>query len=164
MPLILSRNFIWHVYRLIAETKIFRLEYPSYAFYMLRRNRLAKSILQKDITYCFKYREFSGIFTVNYHISDNSVQINIKFTFTVYEYIIAYVVYEHILLSNFIYMVFNIYNKYIYVYTYIYIYIYISYVYIYVCVCVCVCVCVLFVYSNIIATHTQAGHNGFTFI
>ena len=131
MPLILSRNFIWHAYRLIAETKIFRLEYPSYAFYMLRRNGLAKSILQKDITYCFKYREFSGIFTVNYHISDNSVQINIKFTFTVYEYIIAYVVYEHILLSNFIYMVFNIYNKYIYIYIYIYIHIY-MYIYIYI--------------------------------
>ena len=33
-----------------------------------------------------KYREFSGIFTINDHISDNSVQINIKFTFTVHEY------------------------------------------------------------------------------
>ena len=40
-----------------------------------------KSILQKDITYYFKHREFSGIFTVNNHISDNSGQI--KFTFTV---------------------------------------------------------------------------------
>ena len=73
-----------------------------------------KSILQKDITYYSKYREFSGIFTINDHISDNSVQINIKFIFTVYEYII---VYEHILLSNFIY---------IYIYIYI-IYIYLSY-------------------------------------
>ena len=27
---------------------------------------------------------------INDHISDNSVQINIKFTFTVFEYIIAY--------------------------------------------------------------------------
>ena len=34
-----------------------------------------------------KYREFSGIFTINDHISDNSIQINIKFTFTVHEYI-----------------------------------------------------------------------------
>ena len=58
-----------------------------------------KSIIQKDIIYYFKYREFSGIFTINDHISDNSIQINIKFTFTVYEYII---VYEYILLSNFI--------------------------------------------------------------
>ena len=67
---------------------------------MLRRNGLKKNyILQKGITYYFEYREFSGIFTINDHISDNSIQINIKFTFTVYEYII---VYEYILLSNFI--------------------------------------------------------------
>ena len=46
--------------------------------------------------------------------SDNSIQINIKFTFTGYEYIIAY---EYILLSKLIYI-------YIYIYTYIYIYIY----------------------------------------
>ena len=38
----------------------------------------------------FKYPEFSGIFTINDHISDNSIQINIKFTFTVHEYIIVY--------------------------------------------------------------------------
>ena len=63
---------------------------------MLRRNGLAKSIIQKDIIYYFKYREFSGIFTINDHISDNSIQINIRFTFTVYEYII---VYKYILLS-----------------------------------------------------------------
>ena len=56
-----------------------------------------KSMLQKNIIYYFKYQEFSGIFTINDHISDNSIQINIKFTFTVYEHIIAY---EYILLSN----------------------------------------------------------------
>ena len=66
--------------------------------------------------------------------SDNSIQINIKFTFTVHEYII---VYGYILLSNLIYI-------YIYMYMYIYvharmyymyhlhkIYIYIIYIYIY---------------------------------
>ena len=42
--------------------------------------------------------------------SDNSIQTNIKFTFTVYEYII---VYEYILLSNLIYI-------YIYIHMYIY--------------------------------------------
>ena len=52
-----------------------------------------KSIFQKDIIYYFKYREFSGRFTINNQISDNLVQINIKFAFTVCEYI---------LLSNFI--------------------------------------------------------------
>ena len=40
-----------------------------------------KSLLQKDKMYYFKYREFSGIFTINDHTSDNSAQINIKFTF-----------------------------------------------------------------------------------
>ena len=58
-------------------------------------------VFQKYIIYYFKYREFSGIFTINDHISDNSIQINIRFTFTVYEYIISY---KYILLSNFIYV------------------------------------------------------------
>ena len=44
-----------------------------------------KSTLQKDITYYSKYREFSGIFTINDHISDNSVQINIKFILSLVE-------------------------------------------------------------------------------
>ena len=69
-----------------AETKI----YPSYVFNMIRRNGLVKNIFQKDITYYSKYREFSGMCTINDHISDNSVHINIKFTFTMYEYIIVY--------------------------------------------------------------------------
>ena len=55
-PLILSSNVIWNTYRLIAQTGNFQgMDWQ-------------KSILQKDITY---------------HISDNSLQINIKFTFTV---------------------------------------------------------------------------------
>ena len=65
MPLILSSNVIWHGYRLIAETNIFRLGYLSYVFSMLRRNGWRKSIIQKDIMYYFKYREFSGTFTIN---------------------------------------------------------------------------------------------------
>ena len=84
---------------------------------MLRRNGLAKNILQKDIIYYFKYRELSGIFTINYHISDNSIQINTKFVFTVYEYILL--------------------SKLIYIYIYIYIYMHIIYIYtfyIYVCI------------------------------
>ena len=58
-----------------------------------------KSILQKDITYYFKYREFSGIFTIHDHISENSIQLNIK-----------YAMYVNISLSH------------IYIYIYIYIY------------------------------------------
>ena len=62
----------------------------------------------------------------------DSIQINIKFTFTIYEYI---------LLSNFIYII------------YIYIYIYNIYnIYIYT-------LC-FFVYSNIVATHAHTGHTG----
>ena len=59
--------------------------------------------------------------TINDHISDNSIKMNIKFTFTVYEYLI---VYEYILLSNLIY----IYILYIYVLYILYIF------YIYICV------------------------------
>ena len=49
-----------------------------------------KSIIQKDIIYYFIYREFSGIFRIIN--SDNSIQINIKFTFTftVCKYTIVY--------------------------------------------------------------------------
>ena len=45
-----------------------------------------KSLLQKDKIYNFKCREFYGIFLINNQIIDNSIQINIKFTFVVYEY------------------------------------------------------------------------------
>ena len=117
--------------------------YLSSVFYMLRRNGLAKNILQKDIIYYFKYRELSGIFTINYHISDNSIQINTKFAFTVYEYILL--------------------SKLIYIYIYIYIcilYIYIHFIYMYVYIYMNF---VCFVYYNIVATHTQDGHTGFTF-
>ena len=72
---------------------------------------MAKNILQDDIIYYFKYREFT-IFTVDDHISDNSLQINIRFTFTVYEFI---TVYKYMVLSNFIY---------IYIYIIIFNYIY----------------------------------------
>ena len=65
--------------------------------------------------YYFKYRELQSIFTINDHISDNSIQVNIKFTFTVYEYI---------LLSNLTYIIYK-YNIYIYIYImFLYIYIY----------------------------------------
>ena len=72
-----------------------------------------KSILKKDIIYCLKYQKFYVIFSINNHISNNSIQINIKFTFTMYEYTIVHEVYEYILLSNLI-------NIYIYIYIYIY--------------------------------------------
>ena len=101
-----------------------------------------KSILQKDIIYYLKYRELSSIFTITDHMSDDSIQINSKFTFTVFEYII---VYEYILLFDLVYLSINlsinIYN--------IYIYIYIKFVF--------------FLYRNIVTTYTQTGHTGFTF-
>ena len=71
-----------------------------------------KSILKKDIIYCLKYQKFYVIFSINNHISNNSIQINIKFTFTMYEYTIVHEVYEYILLSNLI-------NIYIYIYIYV---------------------------------------------
>ena len=46
---------------------------------MLRRNGLVKRFIAE--------KKFEGIFTINDHISDNLIQINIKFTFTVYKYI-----------------------------------------------------------------------------
>ena len=112
---------------------------------------MTKNTLQRDITYYFKYREFSGIFTINDHISDNSIQINIRFTSTVYEYII---VYEYILLSNFMYILYLLY----------------IFIHIYMCVCLGIYIYIyiyklcFFVYSNIVATHTHVVCTGFTFI
>ena len=58
--------------------------------------------------------------TINDHISDNSIKKNIKFTFTVYEYLI---VYEYILLSNLIYIyIYIIYICIIYIIYILYIY------------------------------------------
>ena len=49
-----------------------------------------KSYSEKDIIYYFRHREMYGIFTIDDNISDNLIQINIKFRFTLYEYITAY--------------------------------------------------------------------------
>ena len=46
-----------------------------------------KDTLQKDKMYYFKQQELQGIFTINNHIFDNLIQVNIKFTLIVYEYI-----------------------------------------------------------------------------
>ena len=63
---------------LIAETKIFRLGVSLICLLYAKEEWIHKrSILQKDITYYFKYQEFLGIFEINDHISDNSTQIKI---------------------------------------------------------------------------------------
>ena len=51
--------------------------------------------------------------------SDNSIQINIKFTFTVHEYIIAYeYIYEYILLPDLMNFVFFVYCNIVAIHTY----------------------------------------------
>ena len=86
--------------------------------------------------------------------SDNSIQINIKFTFTVHEYII---VYEYIWIYSIIQCDICIYIYMLYIYT-IYIYIYIYYIYIY------IYQLYVFFYCNFVAIQTHDGHTGFTFI
>ena len=88
--------------------------------------------------------------------SDNSIKINIKFTFTVHEYIIVHEyiwIYSIIQFDIYIYVLYiyilYIYTLYVCIYIYIYIYIYINFAF--------------FVYWNIVATHTYDGHTGFTF-
>ena len=88
-PLILSSDVIWHAYRLIAEAKIFRCIplvypsgdtplYPSYVFYVLSGNGLAKKyIIERYNILLETPRIFRHIYN-NDHISDNSIQINIK--------------------------------------------------------------------------------------
>ena len=66
MPLILSSNVIWHAYRFIAETKIFRLGVSLICLLFVKEEWTGKkSITQKGIIYYFKYREFPGIFAIN---------------------------------------------------------------------------------------------------
>ena len=77
-----------------------------------------KSIIQKDIL------EFLGIFTINDQFIftiNNSIQINIKFTFTVHESIIQFDIYIYIYIYIlYIYYIYTIYILYIYKYIYIY--------------------------------------------
>ena len=88
-------------------------------------------------------------------------KINIKFTFTVHECLI---VYEYIWIYSIIQ--FEIYI-YIYIYTIYLLYIYYNTIYIYICIYVYTIYIymnfVLFVYCNIVATHTYDGYTGFTF-
>ena len=62
----------------------------SYVFDMLKKNELPKKYITER--YITSNTEHS-IFTINNDIFDHSIQINIKFTFLLYEYII---IYEHI--------------------------------------------------------------------
>ena len=66
-----------------------------------------KSILQKDITYYFKYWEFSGIFTIHDHISENSIQLNIKYAM----YVNISLSYIYIYIYIYIHFVFFVYSK-----------------------------------------------------
>ena len=63
------------------------------SLYILSRNGLEKMFIQKDKICDFKQQELEGIFTINNHVFHNSIQINIKFTFIVYEYMIDDVLY-----------------------------------------------------------------------
>ena len=94
-PLILSSYVIWKAYRSIEETKVFRLDI-SLICLLYVKGCCNKIILQKGKTYYFKYQRSSGIFTITNHIFDNSIQINIKFTFTAYGYTIVYEVFEYV--------------------------------------------------------------------
>ena len=76
MPLILSSNVIWHAHRSIAETKIFWLAVSLICLlYVKKEERIGKKIYYRKIKYI----------TSNTKNFDNSIQINIKFTFIVYE-------------------------------------------------------------------------------
>ena len=58
-----------------------------------------KSILQKDITYYFKYGEFSGIFTINDHISVY-IYIYIYIYMYIHIHIYSYNIFQLVLLDH----------------------------------------------------------------
>ena len=93
MPLILSSNVIWHAYRLIAETKIFRLGLSLICILYVKEEWIGKKVLlihyitiyylryniSKDIIYITSNTENSQAYLQQMVNSDNSIQINIKF-------------------------------------------------------------------------------------
>ena len=93
-----------HPSPLCPITSYFRfISYPPQSGRLNTALILSRNVFRMLVAwwYYFKNRQFSGIFRTKDQISDNSIQINIKFTFTVCKYII---VYEYILSSNFIYV------------------------------------------------------------
>ena len=115
-PLILSSNVIWHAYRLIVETKISKLGVSLICLLQIKEEWIGKKVYYRKIYY-FRYREFWAIFTINDHISDYSIQINIKFTIAVHD-IWLYMNISYYPIWYILYM-----DIYIYIYVYIYIYI-----------------------------------------
>ena len=148
MPLILSSNVICHAYRLIAETKIFRLGISLIFLLYVKEEWIGKKVYYRKIQ----------------HITSNTE------SFQAYiQYMITFLIIQYNstlnLLCMWIYPIIQFYvciyiNIYIYVYTYKYKYIYICtyicmYIYIYIYIYIHF---VFFVYSNFVATHANAGH------
>ena len=97
MPLILSSNVIWHAYRLIAETKIFRLGVSLICLSYVKEEWMAKKY-NTERQYILQITKNLQAYLQQIINSDNPIQINIKL-FTIYEYIIEH---EYILLYDFV--------------------------------------------------------------
>ena len=158
MLLILSSNVIWHAYKLIAETKIFRIAVSLVCLLFVKEERTGKKVYYRKICkdiYYFKYREISCIFTINDHnISDSSIQISIKFAFTVYVYISYYPIwYTYIYIYKYIY---TLYTYYIYIYT-----LHIYYIYMYINFFNIACFTLIYITCFTLVVHT---HNLFQLV
>ena len=117
-PLILSSNVIWHAYRLITETKVFRLDVSLIYVLYVKEDWISKKVYYRKI----------------YHITSNTENFQaylpqmIKFLIVQYKLTLnLHLLYR---IYNFIW-IYTIIQLYIYIYIYIYI-IYILYIYIYI--------------------------------
>ena len=62
----LFSNVVGYVYSFLAETNIFRFGVSLICLLYVKEEWVGKkSIIHKDIIYYLKYREFSGMFTIN---------------------------------------------------------------------------------------------------
>lgn len=92
MPLILSKMIMLLdvLISLWQKPRVSNFVYPSYTLQMLKKiNDIIRNYMTEDKFICFRYPEFSSIFTINKHTFENLIQINIKFTFIAYEYMIC---------------------------------------------------------------------------
>ena len=100
--MILSSNVIWNAYRLIAETKIFRLGGSLICLYMLRKNRLAKKYNTERYIRTFRHTYNKWSVLIIQYKSTLNLHLLYLLTFTVFTYnlILCFFVYCNIVATH----------------------------------------------------------------
>ena len=83
MSLTLSSNIIWHVYRSIAETKVFRLGVSLICLLYVKANELAKKVYDRKIKHITSYilpRIYCYLYITSYIFKKTLGLISIAFS------------------------------------------------------------------------------------